>query len=265
MKDSDIRKILREYSKKPYFIKDYNEFLIKLSVVPSASKRILEAKWGLDNKGICETDSELIQKIGVGFSSVEYVQAQQDFLNAKYAIYLENPESLDYMFAVRFGKLVKDYCNYIRHWISSSDVCLDDYIGKTNPHKLLECIMLLETKYRKILIYHYGLLGNECETLETIGHRKNVSISRASQWLSQAFGMLRNLHYRFSKIEIKYYSELLELIATKNCSNRVYLMLRRNGITTIEEFKSLTEEEISGFKGVGGTIIKEIMELKSTL
>lgn len=260
-----INRILRYYSQRPYLINSYDEFLKRLSVIPSYSRKVLEVKWGFNGDGFCYSERELARKLGVEDVHEQYQQAQQDLALAKYVIYLENPESLDFKTAIKIGKLARDYCKYINYLIVPKENNPQDLIGKINPQKLLECVNLLEPKYRDVLISYYGLCDNDSKTQASIANQKNISQSRVSQFLYSAFTMLECLNYRFSRIEVEYWCELKELIAINKCSKRIYLILRRNDISTIEQLKNLTENEIYSFRGVGIKILKEIMELKATL
>ena len=78
---------------------------LRLSLIPENSKRIFEARWGLDGGSTCNKFKQLDRKLEISNSKELYVQVEKDLANTKGMIYFVNPKSIPVERAVNIGKL----------------------------------------------------------------------------------------------------------------------------------------------------------------
>lgn len=264
----DVNQMLKHYSKSPYNIKSYDDLLQRLEVMPESSQRAFKAKWGLDGQCGCASLEELADKLEIDDAYKIYKKAERDFAKAKFVLYLEDFKSIDFELAIKIGKLVRSYYyNYFYYYFyqhqpkSSQGSSL---IGTVNAQRLLESIQQLEDKYKTVLIYHYGLDGNEPMNFKAIAQRFNESTECVRKLECKALRMLKIEHCSFSKLKT-YTCELDLLLFENKISKRTYYALRRNNIDTVKKMKKFSEEQLLSMKGVGSKTCEEILELQRTL
>lgn len=245
-------KIPDYYMKEPYLVKTFEEFLFRLKVIPEKSRRIIEAR--------CTRPKKLATKLGVEYVSEEYSQAKNDMANAKYVMYLEDSETMDFELAIKIGKLLKVYFSRNSFYFGKIEL---EFIGKTSGQKLLECIERLPTDQKEILVLHFGLGDTKAMSFKKIAETKGVNVQRIFYQERKAMKSLKKLHQYFSKVVEKYSCELDKLLAQKRISNKAYYALRRHGIVNIQQLQTVSEKEIKSIRGVGAKIFAEIIELKN--
>lgn len=259
--EKTISKMLMRYSKSPYNVESWYEVLKRIEVMPEWSQKVFKIRWGLDEaQQNCDSISvkKLASIISIPDAHEIYKEAEQDFAKAKYVLYLEDYNDLKFDMAIRIGKLAKTYYNTFKFKLNHT------LIGTVDSKKILECVQNLNDKYKTILIYHYGLDGNEPMPFRKISEILHLTPAYIQHIECEAFYVLRNVHNYFSKVYIEC-SELDELLFKNRLSRRAYYILRRNGISTLNALKECTESEILSMKGVGSIVFNEILELQKNL
>lgn len=248
-----ISKMLKYYSKYPYNVLTQEELHERLKVIPLNSRRLLEIRWKLTIEGACYNVAKFCELTGLSTS-----KAQNDFLNSKYVLYFIEPENLPFEMAVKLGKLIYSCYSYKHqyHMVFHNNI---------NFYRLLDCINNLDDKHKDIIIKHYGLDGNKPSTFDYIARETEFSKAYIQKLEKEAFEKLKMVSQRFSNLKDICFCELSDLAFCGRLSNRAYNALRRNGINTIADLKSIKKEELLLIEGIGNKLCAEILSLQETL
>lgn len=258
--------VLRHVKNKKFQIYTFEDLDLRLSLIPENSKRIFEARWGLDGGSTCNNFKQLDRKLEISNSKELYVQAEKDLANTKGMIYFVNPESIPFERAVNIGKLAHILVKKFIH----------DETIKIDANKLVECIYSsIKGNDRDIIIARYGLETGEPQIAQEVAKTLNITQARVTQLEYKALERLKYFSFYYVLQDEKSLTSevaqeqgiytLQQLVAVSLISTQTYNTLMRNGIDTIEKLKSITPEELMKTKSIGKTRCQEILLAQEVL
>lgn len=253
---------LNQVRSSQYQIQTLEELKYRLSIIPEASKKIFEARWGLDGGAVCTHFPKLDKKLQISNSSELYQKAQKDLLNSKWLIYLDDPKSTPFEQAVNIGKL--------------ATVLVEKYFYdqtlRIDAVKMIECIhTFLKGAERDVIVLHYGLDDGNYKTLREVAPKLNISMSLVHHTEYKALTTLSYYKFHFTISQSHnmgsktiHTKTLDTLKASLAISTGTYNSLMRAGIDTLEKLNQLTVKEIMAIDGVGRTRCEEILAIQET-
>lgn len=233
-------------------ISDEDTLQRRLNLIPKESKRIFEARWGLDGKNYCPNYKLLDEKIKKKNSKDDYLKAEFELERSIYLLNILDYNEFEFDKAVGLGRLA----GAIEGKTHIEDT---KYIGK-GIYDALESLTEIE---KTAILKNFGLeSGTACEIKE-IAKMLSVKPTEIRYHIAQGLRKLRNPYIKktFSTdIEEMENSRKETHISELEFSIRTYNCLVRAGIDTVEKLLKCSSEEIRGIRNMGRKSIEEINE-----
>ena len=252
--ETNFPKMLKHYSRYPYNVRSKEEMEERLNLLPEYSRRLIEVRWKISQESEWFDVYEMCQML-----QMPYGHARNDFIDSKYLLYFIEPENVPFDMAAKLGKML-----YACYRCKKTDFDKDLY-HKVDFYELLEYVYKMDSKYRYIIIKHYGLDGNVPLTFEELAESVETSVSYVKILEKKAFDILRLISHRYSQIEGDGFCELADLVFYGKLTPRAYNALRRNGVKTIRRMKKYTMSQLLSLDGIGHTVCEEILRAQKDI
>lgn len=155
-----------------------------LSIIDSESRKIIYARWGVEDGILCLNFKDLDTKLNIQNSKDAYKSAELELEKAKFAFMVKDFKDFPYKVAVNLGILgcvvsnTKECCVY----------------GK----KLIDCIGQLPIDMSRVILFKYGLISNNVSISdETLSDYDKLTLSEIKTLESFGIRRLKVLSSKF--------------------------------------------------------------------
>lgn len=220
-----------------------------MSIIPITSRKIIEARWGLNGTPYCANYKQLNYKFGVPNGQEIYFKAEQDLADSKYVELLIDYEELDnWRQAANLGLLAKNL--FVTCELSS-------IYGK----KLLETLEILAEDEKEVIFLGYGLKDGGLRSLQQVGqsfcsYKETIrQLEHKAMEKLRVYTVAKNFYLTYMQNSIA-----ADDLNNLNLCNKTFLLLKRAGYDSIKQLKKLSTRDLLKIRYLGKKGIEEIQE-----
>lgn len=243
-------------------ISDKETLLRGLNLIPEESRKIFEARWGLDGGTYCPNYKLLDKKMGRENCKEEYLKAEIALKKLRYVFNIMDYEEFEFEEAVGLGRLA----GAIECKIFIED---SKYVGKG----IYNALEKLEEEEKMCIINEYGLHKVKRKTTERIAKELDITPGKVRQNIAWGTKKLRSpsirrtfnsaINEKMKQKEIQMEKNLREIkenlksaendphISELGFSTRTKYLLLKEGIDTVEKLSKCSVEDLKAITNLG--------------
>lgn len=260
MNNKNLERVIKVTSR--FGISDKETLLRRLNLIPEESKKIFEARWGLDGGSYCSNYKLLDKKIGRENCKEEYLKAEIALEKSSYLLNIIDYEEFGFEEAVGLGRLASAI---------ECEICIEDskYVGKN----IYDALEKLEEEEKTCIINTYGLHKVRMKTSKQIAEELSITPEKVRQNIERGTRKLRSssirrtfnsaINEKMKQKEMQMEKNLREIkgnlkssendphISELGFSTRTENYLLKAGIDTVEKLSKCSVEDLKAITNFG--------------
>jgi DNA-directed RNA polymerase sigma subunit (sigma70/sigma32) len=173
MKDANIKKCFQYVIERFDFVKSYEDLKVLISLISETSRKVFEARWGLDGGKYCHMFKTLDKKLGIHHSKRLYEQALFEMKNVEYKV---KYAKFFHFYNVKMNDSDAGYIYLLYDITHGSLRNFSNLSFREIKSICINAMSALTDKQRFVLINLYGLFGCQVCSIQTLSEMMNDSI-----------------------------------------------------------------------------------------